>query len=185
MLRRAKRVICMLCNSVVVLSVMWPRRILSRWNMHFSWSKMQSFPYKILSSYLFFYLLQATATSCPLLLSGIMETHRAIDIGGLDLQVFDLSVRLIMWTRYRALMGVAVPNRQYVVTRLFAFTLNEVIMKVQLRMFQLWFVLSMISVFFIRPFFIRLFSLQEVTIEEKMQMVVILKVKYENNSPTF
>lgn len=87
--------------------------------------------------FLILYLLQGTATSCPLLLSGIMETHRAINIEGLDLPVFDLSMRQIMWTRYRALMGVAVPNRQYVVIRLFAFTLNEVILKMQLRMFRL------------------------------------------------
>lgn len=59
-LTRSKRVICMLCNLVVVLSVMWPRRILSRWNMPFLWCKMKDFPYKILCSYLFFNLISLT-----------------------------------------------------------------------------------------------------------------------------
>lgn len=86
--------------------------------------------------FLISYLLQATATSCPLLLSGIIETHRAINIEGLDLQVFDLSVRQIMWTRYRPLMGLLFQagNKW---SPDFAFTLNEVILKIQLRMFQL------------------------------------------------
>lgn len=45
------------------------------------------------------YLIKGTTTSCLLLLSEIMETHRAISIEGLDLQVFDLSMRQIIWTR--------------------------------------------------------------------------------------
>lgn len=70
------------------------------------------------------YFMKETTASCLLLLSGIMETPRAINIEGLDLQVFDLSMRQIIWTRYRALMQVASPNRQHVVARHFAFTLN-------------------------------------------------------------
>lgn len=45
----------MICNSVVVMSVRWPRRILSRRNNPFLWSKMKNFPYKILFFYLFFF----------------------------------------------------------------------------------------------------------------------------------
>lgn len=84
------------------------------------------------------YLIKGTAPSCLLLLSGIMETHRAISIEDLDLQVFDLSMRQIIWIRYWALMGVSSLNGQYVVTRLFTFASDEVILMIQLRMFQLW-----------------------------------------------
>lgn len=69
------------------------------------------------------YFMKETTASCLLLLSGIMETPRAINIEGLDLQMFDLSMRQIIWIRYRALMQVASPNRQHV-ARHFAFTLN-------------------------------------------------------------
>lgn len=66
--------------------------------MSFSQSKIKRFLYKALS-FLFISFIKGTATSCLLLLSGIMETHRTVDIEDLDLQVFDSSMRQTIWTR--------------------------------------------------------------------------------------
>lgn len=122
---------------VDILSVTWPVVTLARWNTGFfsevKWKFTHTKFFFFLLSFLISYLIKGTATSCLLLLSGIMETHRAINIDGLDLQAFGLSVRQIIWTRYRVLMGFASPNKQYVITRLFTFTSSEIIPMMQLR----------------------------------------------------